>query len=264
MLTGSPSRKIHPADIIDSPELLQSIEQAAVRNKPYRAKSVDLSISQKHRSASMASFLSTGSNGQSSNGVETLINYLTSNTEKIKTDPEYLRKFEVLTADTLMEDHDVDLHRTIKSHGWTGSHFRHGEQNSRGIDVQALLQSLSNIYLRHKMSSYTAHITNLFGLGDEKGADEILSFCPDLLLTCLRTQTSFPPEDRTETTSFTFKGACMLADISGFSKFSAAMCQRGVEGLDELREATNGFLGHIVKIVYEHRGDGKSYEVENN
>jgi hypothetical protein len=49
----------------------------------------------------------------------------------------------------------------------------------------------------------------------------------------------------------------MLADISGFSKFSGEMCLKGVSGLDELREATNGFLGHIVKIVYEFHGDGK-------
>jgi hypothetical protein len=28
----------------------------------------------------------------------------------------------------------------------------------------------------------------------------------------------------------TFKGACMLADISGFSKFSGAMCSKGVTG----------------------------------
>lgn len=61
-----------------------------------------------------------------------------------------------------------------------------------------------------------------------------------------------------EVRSITFTGACMLADISGFSKFSGAMCSKGVSGLDELREATNGFLGHIVKTVYEFNGDGKS------
>lgn len=60
-----------------------------------------------------------------------------------------------------------------------------------------------------------------------------------------------------EVRSATFTGACMLADISGFSKFSGAMCLKGVNGLDELREATNGFLGHIVKIVYEFHGDGE-------
>eukprot|EP00981_Chlorochromonas_danica_P015276 scaffold11522_cov239-Ochromonas_danica.AAC.3 len=47
----------------------------------------------------------------------------------------------------------------------------------------------------------------------------------------------------------------MLADISGFSKFSGAMCQKGVSGLDDLREATNVFLGALVKTVYEFQGD---------
>ena len=61
----------------------------------------------------------------------------------------------------------------------------------------------------------------------------------------------------TEVRSFTFTGACMLADISGFSKFSGEKCSKGVSGLDELREATNGFLGHIVQTVYEFNGDGK-------
>lgn len=257
MIGLSPSRKIHPGEILESPELMQAIETASVRNKPYRAKSVDFSVSTKNRAVSMGvgmqSFMSTGSNGGTGNGVETLINYLSNNIEKIKNDREYLRKFEALTSETLLEDRDVDLHRTVKSHGWTGAHFRQGDTNS--LDAQALLQALSNIYLRHKMTSYTAHITNLFGLGDEKGADQILSFCPNLLLTCLREGGSFPPPNREDVPSHTFTGACMLADISGFSKFSAAMCQRGVEGLDELREATNGFLGHIVKLVYHYKGD---------
>eukprot|EP00597_Dinobryon_sp_UTEXLB2267_P015134 CAMPEP_0170124916 /NCGR_PEP_ID=MMETSP0020_2-20130122/18586_1 /TAXON_ID=98059 /ORGANISM="Dinobryon sp., Strain UTEXLB2267" /LENGTH=570 /DNA_ID=CAMNT_0010357189 /DNA_START=171 /DNA_END=1880 /DNA_ORIENTATION=+ len=33
------------------------------------------------------------------------------------------------------------------------------------------------------------------------------------------------------------------------------MCRKGVRGLDDLREVTNGFLGYFVKIVYEHKGD---------
>lgn len=218
--------------------------------------SIDFSAAQKNRSGSMASFLSAGSNGASNNGVEVLINYLTHNVENIMKDKEFLHRFEFLTNDTLLEDHDVELHRIVKSHGWTGSHYR--TSDTHALDAQALLQALSNLYLRHKMTSYTAHISNMFGLGDEKGADQILSFCPDLLLTCLREQKAFPATDSSETKSFTFSGACMLADISGFSKFSAAMCQRGVEGLDELRETTNGFLGHIVKLVYEHKGDGKN------
>ena len=42
----------------------------------------------------------------------------------------------------------------------------------------------------------------------------------------------------------------------GFSKFSGAMCARGVTGLDELHSATNEFLGHFVDVVYQFQGDG--------
>ena len=41
----------------------------------------------------------------------------------------------------------------------------------------------------------------------------------------------------------------------GFSKFSGAMCSRGVTGLDDLHSATNEFLGHFVDVVYESKGD---------
>ena len=45
--------------------------------------------------------------------------------------------------------------------------------------------------------------------------------------------------------------------LSGFSKFSSAMCAKGASGLDDLHSATNEFLGHFVDVVYEYRGDGE-------
>ena len=35
------------------------------------------------------------------------------------------------------------------------------------------------------------------------------------------------------------------------------MCAKGPSGLDDLHSATNDLLGHLVDIVYKHRGDGK-------
>lgn len=52
-----------------------------------------------------------------------------------------------------------------------------------------------------------------------------------------------------------FAGACMLADISGFTKMSAKFCERGLEGLDDLHHATSGFLDRYVQIVYSRGGD---------
>lgn len=54
----------------------------------------------------------------------------------------------------------------------------------------------------------------------------------------------------------TFSGACVLADISGFTKMSAKFCEQGLSGLDDLHRSTSGFLGQYVQIVYAHGGDG--------
>jgi hypothetical protein len=99
---------------------------------------------------------------------------------------------------------------------------------------------------------------NYFEALGNKAADQILSFCPNTLLDNLPEQPL--NSNSTNTHSFAFHGACMLADISGFSKFSATMCSKGVLGLDELREATSVFLARIVDIVYEFDGDGKQNE----
>ena len=91
----------------------------------------------------------------------------------------------------------------------------------------------------------------------------MFSFCPDTLLHILKNRSDALPLSASSigegsSTSYSFHGACMLADISGFTKFSSLMCRKGVRGLDNLRDVTNGFLGYFVRIVYEHRGDGKS------
>jgi hypothetical protein len=188
-----------------------------------------------------------------SSSIELLINYLTLYLEDQSFESRRLKKFEELTAELLENNHDPELHRITKAHGWNGCRFRATIEKS--LDVHSCLQALSNWYLRHnKFQNYASQISNLIGLGEE-GADQILSFCPDNLLNFLRDNPRILQNK--DAPCFTFNGACMLADISGFSKFSAAMCSKGVLGLDELREATSVFLGHIVKVVYEFDGDGK-------
>lgn len=56
-----------------------------------------------------------------------------------------------------------------------------------------------------------------------------------------------------------FHGACVLADISGFTKLSASLCDAGLSGLDDLHNAASGFLGKYVQIVYSHNGDVISF-----
>lgn len=59
--------------------------------------------------------------------------------------------------------------------------------------------------------------------------------------------------------SLQFQGACLLADISGFTKLSAKFCEKGLGGLDDLHDAANVFLGKYVQIVYAYGGDVISF-----
>ena len=85
------------------------------------------------------------------------------------------------------------------------------------------------------------------------------------LTKCPRIETTTTTTTTTKTTvssavcssTTTFSGACVLADISGFTKMSAKFCEQGLSGLDDLHRNTSGFLGQYVQIVYAHGGDGK-------
>lgn len=55
--------------------------------------------------------------------------------------------------------------------------------------------------------------------------------------------------------SLFFHGVCLLADISGFTRLSGAFCEKGKLGLDGLQQATNGYMGRLVEVIYQHGGD---------
>lgn len=270
------ANRIVPTGMLIEDEVATPAEESigfSVKLKPLTTRFLDVHdqsnpVTPSNRMIRQQTRSSLGSQSNSTNNVnvalvnisvETLINYLTTNIETVGSDDFITKQFEELTCEVLQNNHDPELNRIVKNHGWTGSRYR--PPNEGQLDAAACLQEFSNWYLKHKVSSYTSHISNLFGLGDSKGADQILSFCPDTLLKFLRDK----PFDHTamiDVRCLTFVGACMLADISGFSKFSGAMCSKGVSGLDDLREATNGFLGHVVKIVYEFDGDGMYFMID--
>lgn len=80
------------------------------------------------------------------------------------------------------------------------------------------------------------------------------SFCPSILLSNFQ---HHPTRSHCIHSKY-IKAACLLADISGFSKLSGELCQRGAEGLDELHQATSGFLSEFMNIIYSFGGDGKN------
>lgn len=257
--------------------------RSSFRGAGKKARSVDFStksgLGTQRSRKNLSSFLSTNEEGEDDTDVnlEMVINFLTLNIENVIADRVYMKDFEELCHELMKGSRDPELHRILKSHGWTGTRFKNSTISP--LDMHSVLQDFSNLYLRYKVSVYTTHITSLYEAGNAKATDQIFSFVPDSLLTYLGQQeislvnstpktisprvpsnSSIEPpasSSQSDVRCATFTGACMLADISGFSKFSGAMCSKGVSGLDDLREATNGFLGHIVKIVYEFHGDGK-------
>ena len=79
------------------------------------------------------------------------------------------------------------------------------------------------------------------------------SYLPNILLNSLLKDS----KSKTTSGSLNFEGACMLADISGFTKLSGACCEEGTSGLDRLHDACSGYLGKFVQTVYTYQGDGK-------
>jgi class 3 adenylate cyclase len=81
------------------------------------------------------------------------------------------------------------------------------------------------------------------------------SYCPDIVLSKLhrRRDTNIEVEAKVA------RGACLLADISGFTKLSGDLCSTGVRGLDDLRKATSTFLSRFISLVYSFGGDVISF-----
>jgi hypothetical protein len=165
-----------------------------------------------------------------------------------------------LTQNFLRVHKDPVFSRHLKSLGWNGVNF--AEQHFNQVE---LLQTVSNIYFKLNYHSFnndkrdsTTSSIDAMSIETDR-VEKMAAFCPDFVLDCIRADPNrfFESDLNQRPTDYSFVGACMLVDISGFSKFSASMCSQGVDGLDELRKVTNGLLGHFVKAVYEHDGDGE-------
>jgi hypothetical protein len=92
--------------------------------------------------------------------------------------------------------------------------------------------------------------------------DHMIPFVPNILLRHFRnnvhpSQYSNFNEASADIRSTSVRAAVLLADISGFSKFAARMCSLGVQGLNDLHDATSDLFGHFISKIYSHGGDGK-------
>lgn len=184
-----------------------------------------------------------------------LLDYLTANMSKLGEDHgSFQSEFEMLTAMCMLKVRDPELLRALKDCGWTGNRF--SVPNNAKWDLDIIIQALSNYYLKCT-NVMTMSSTNNFSIQTSAGRhrsafDNISQFCPEIVGSAIEAnggELKHPFQRQ-------IVGACMLADISGFSAYSGQMCSRGVTGLDELRSVTNGLLGHFVRTVYDCGGDG--------
>ena len=178
-----------------------------------------------------------------------LLNKVSSTMSELKRHDETAwKEFSALTANVftqikINESHD-ELRSILVDHGFT---LKHGWP-THDVDVSALLQQLSNIYITMQNKHSASHDTQ-----NKIKNIQSLTFCPNILFS------NFPHEFSQQPSSRSFASAVLLADISGFSKFAGEMCLRGARGLDTLHKVTSDFLGHFVHTVYDFDGDGTFY-----
>jgi hypothetical protein len=98
-------------------------------------------------------------------------------------------------------------------------------------------------FLPHKKSKLSSRFINHHFLSS------LASYCPHIVLTLLSHKPLLEPR------SHRLTGACLLADICGFTKFSGDLCKEGVSGIDKLRRVTSSFLTKFIETIYFSYGD---------
>ena len=151
------------------------------------------------------------------------------------------------------------LHLVLGAHGWNGYTFFSQGSTFSGPVLKNVLTMLyySQVWKMDRLKS-RRDMTHASPRGVFHDDDNLaLAFVPtvlhSLVIQNLKSDGSFPEGPQ----SISFTGACLLADISGFTKMSAKFCDQGLRGLDDLHRNTSGILGQYVQIVYAHGGDGK-------
>lgn len=212
-------------------------------------------------SIAVDSFIANPSPSPTYTQLERMVELLVKTEKILKSNPSehdeelFLKHLSELATETLKIYKDPSFKRILRSFGWSGSRFQ-GQQH---FPVEKFLQALSNLYLKGQLKEKQEFFVESFMENDGINyLEKIASFLPDIVIECLRNKAGVCMGSELCPASYTLQGACMIIDISNFSKYSASMCSQGMKGLDELRKVTSGLLGLFVKSVYEHDGDGKS------
>ena len=157
-----------------------------------------------------------------------------------------IERLNCMTSNILDDSFDSALHTLINKNGWDESthSFKVGE-----LDIETLCSSLKLFIERRESKTSAIRASQV----DVK--NRIKSFAPDLLMTYTLERNVRSEKMELEPFSVFFDGVCLLADISGFTRLSGKFCEAGKNGIDQLQQVVNGYLGQLVKIVYAYGGD---------
>ena len=150
-----------------------------------------------------------------------------------------------ISVSVLRETSDFSLLNCLKKVGWNESNNCYDGD----VNIETLSAELRKIIGRrdNKLSSFRASQVGL--------RNTMKSFVPDLLMVHTIEERFHTESARLTPFSVFFDGVVLLADISGFTRLSGKFCEEGRDGIDQLQQATNGYLGLLVKIVYAYGGD---------
>jgi predicted ATPase len=81
--------------------------------------------------------------------------------------------------------------------------------------------------------------------------DNLKSYVPDVVTRYLATH----PAPLNEPYGERFPAAVFFADISGFTRLTERLAQRGSEGVEALSDLLNAYFGQLIDIVLDHDGD---------
>ena len=158
---------------------------------------------------------------------------------------ELIERLEALTENVLTESNDSHLHDLLKRFGWDTVKSSFGPS----LDIEKLTTILRKLTERrtHKVSLVRASQVGL--------RNTIKSFAPDMLMKYTLDRRNNLDDIPLVPASVFFQGVILLADISGFTRLSGQYCSNGRLGIDQLQQATNGYLGELVKLIYAYGGD---------
>ena len=163
---------------------------------------------------------------------------------------ELMCKLNILTAELMSETSDSDFADLLKEYGWSTDDIEYRSKDDQAVDVDvgSLIADLKKLTMKRTTKVSTLRASQV-GV-----RNTIKSFAPDMLMIYTLEEMFHTQKTLTPYSTF-FDGVCMLADISGFTRLSGKFCERGKDGIDQLQQVVNGYLGQLVKIVYAYGGD---------